>query len=332
VTIHHAGGMGVIGQLSRDITVRDCLVAPASDSGRMVSLRADATHFVCCGGQILIEDSQFSHQLDDPGNFHNVFTPVIRRLSDHSLIVRLQHFQQCGLELYEAGHGVEFVKSGSLAREGRNVLARVTSLNREYIRLDFRDPLPAWAGPGWAAGSLHWIADVTVRRTRVHSNRARGFLVTTGGKTVFEENYFHTAGAAILIEGDADFWYEAGAVEDVLIRRNQFDCCNYGVWGRATIDINPGVTLEERPRQRFHRNIRIEDNEFRTFHSQLLRAHCVDGLTIRGNSIVSAPGDYPPARLDGDWFIVEQCSDVDIRDNSVKSDREVQLIFGPFVS
>jgi hypothetical protein len=29
---------------------------------------------------------------------------------------------------------------------------------------------------------------------------------------------------------------------------------------------------------------------------------------------------------------VEQCSDVDIRDNSFKSDLEVQLIFGPFVS
>ena len=320
VTIHHAGGMGFIGQLSSDVTLRHCAVKPPPNSRRMISTRADATHFVCCRGHILLEDCEFSHQLDDPGNFHNVYTPIVQRLSERSVIVRLKHFQQRGLEPYVPGHLVEFVKSASLEQDSGYELARVEVLNRDHTLLEFAESLPAHIGKDWAAGSLHWVADVTVRRTKVHSNRARGYLVTSGGKALFEENYFHSPGAAILIEGDADYWYEAGAVSDLVVRNNVFDNCNYGVWGRATIDINPQIKPEHRQAQRFHHNIRIEGNEFRTFHPEILKAHCVNGLAFRGNSI-RFTNDYPCAeKLEPhlDWA---HCSRVDISNNVVENEK-----------
>ena len=316
VVIHHAGGMGFITQLSQDITLKNCKVCPAPDSGRMISTRADATHFVCCSGKILIEDCEFSHQLDDPGNFHNVFTPVAHRLSDHAMIVRLQHYQQWGLEPYSKGDDIKFVKASNLYRGYQNRLANVIPLNRQTIRLEFCDPLPPEIGPGWAVDNLRWVADVTVRRTRVHSNRARGFLVTTSGKALFEENYFHSPGAAILLEGDANNWYEAGAVENLLVRRNVFENCNYGVWGEATIEINPQIQPKERPGQRFHRNIVIEENEFRTFHTDLLRAHCVDGLIFRNNTI-RFTNDYPGEKHTEKLSRCEHCSAINIANNKI---------------
>lgn len=314
VTLHHAGGMGIIGQLSADVTLRRCKVAPSQ--GRMVSLRADATHFVCCKGEILLEDCSFSHQLDDPGNFHNVYTPVTERVSDHAVIVKLKHFQQFGLEPYAVGHGVEFLEAASLRKSEDNRLKKVTVINKEYTLLEFENALPAEIGSGWATGSLHWVANVTVRRTRVHSNRARGFLVTSSGTAVFEDNYFHSPGAAILVEGDANYWYEAGAMVDLLVRRNVFDNCNYGVWGRATIEVNPKVSAEYRASQRFHRNLRIEDNEFRTFHPHLLYAHCVDGLTFIGNTVHQTTA-YPCEERSEKLAICEHCSNVTVRDNTV---------------
>ena len=56
-----------------------------------------------------------------------------------------------------------------------------------------------------------------------------------------EDNHFHNPGAAILIAGDANYWFEAGAVRDVTIRNNHFDNCNYGVWGQACIEISPEI-------------------------------------------------------------------------------------------
>jgi len=316
VSLHHAGGMGVIAQLSSDVTLRHVTVAPAPGSERMISLRADATHFVCCRGDILFEDCEFSHQLDDPGNFHNVYTPIVHRVSQRGLIVCLKHFQQLGLEPYEAGHLVEFVQRASLLQDSGYELAAVKVLNKDHTLLEFAEILPEHVGPGWAVGSLHWVADVTVRRTKVHSNRARGYLVTSGGKAIFEDNYFHSPGAAILIEGDADHWYEAGAVSDLIVRNNIFENCNYGVWGRAIIDINPKIQPEHRAEQRYHHNIRIEGNEFRTFHPEILNAHCVNGLTVRGNTI-RFTDDYPHNGEREPRIVWEHCSRVEVSKNEV---------------
>jgi hypothetical protein len=328
VTIHHAGGMGVIAQLSENLTLRRCAVKPPPDSDRIISIRADATHMVCCRGNLTLEDCEFSHQLDDAGNFHNVYTPIVERPSDREVIVRLQHYQQWGLQPYESGHAVELVQTDSLECSGPHIIASVTPLNREHILLEFERPLAFQSRAGFAVGSLHWQADVTVRRTRVHSNRARGFLVTTNGRAIFEDNYFHNPGAAILIEGDANFWYEAGAVSDVVIRRNYFENCNYGVWGRATIDIHPQVEdscLGLRP---FHRNIRIENNEFRSFHGKLLHSHSVDGLIFRNNTICWT-SDYPA------WGPMEvslrhdHCKNVEISGNQVTPERNMAVQMAP---
>jgi hypothetical protein len=45
-------------------------------------------------------------------------------------------------------------------------------------------------------------------------------------------------------------------VEDLEIRNNFFDNCNYGVWGKALIDITPQIKPEHRGVP-FHKNIRI---------------------------------------------------------------------------
>lgn len=50
VTLYHCGGMGVIAQSSEDIELLRLKVIPAE--GRMISITADATHFVNCKGYI----------------------------------------------------------------------------------------------------------------------------------------------------------------------------------------------------------------------------------------------------------------------------------------
>jgi hypothetical protein len=46
--------------------------------------------------------------------------------------------------------------------------------------------------------------------------------------------------SAVLIEADAEGWYESGPVRDVTIRNNEFiDCAYQGGPGNAVIAINP---------------------------------------------------------------------------------------------
>ena len=93
------------------------------------------------------------------------------------------------------------------------------------------------------------------------------------GKVIIENNVFESSGSAILIAGDANAWYESGAVRDVLIRNNDFRYpCNSSIYQfcEAVISIDPEIPTSEQ-KYPYHRNIRIMDNTFHLFDYPILR-------------------------------------------------------------
>lgn len=309
VTIHHCGGMGVIAQHSRHLRLENVNVIPSGH--RMVSTTADATHFVNCGGQIEISNCRFENQLDDPCNVHGIYAQVTQRISENDIEVCLAHKQQVGLTVAQVGDAMGFVCNDTLATVGYGMVSEVNRLNKNYTRLKFAESLPPNVGAGFVIESYEWQPDVTIRGCHARGNRARGFLLSAGGKILIEDNTFHTPGAAILVAGDANHWFESGAVQDLTIRGNQFHNCLFGVWGRAVIDINPEIPEDFQAASRYHRNIRIENNHFYTFESRLLRAQCVDGLTVSGNTI-EVNSHYPLQPLKTSLFDISHCDNVSI--------------------
>jgi len=94
-----------------------------------------------------------------------------------------------------------------------------------------------------------------------------GQLVSTPGKVVIENNDFVSSGEAILIAGDANGWYESGAVSDVLICGNRFHPSCLTSWyeyGEGIISICPIIPKLD-PEKPYHRNIRIEDMDMICF-------------------------------------------------------------------
>ncbi|MGN6504009.1 MAG: alpha-1,3-galactosidase-related protein [Tepidisphaeraceae bacterium] len=306
ITLHHGGGMGVIAQHSRDVTIDRLRVTPAP--GRQVSLTADATHFVNCAGHIALNDCIFENQLDDASNVHGIYAQVTgRRADDGAVEVRLVHHEQLGIDIARPGDRIEFVRSDSLERHHAARVMSVRRLNKEYSEL-LLDDAPADLRAGDAVNSLDWQPDVTIRGCVLRGNRARGLLISTSGSVCIEDNHFHVPGAAILLAGDANFWFESGPVDDVTIRRNTFDECNFGVWGRAAIDIEPVIHTNYRGRAWFHRNISILNNTFRASDGRVISAACVDGLTVEGNDIVWTNGpDYPARHRHAEPIHTEHC-------------------------
>ena len=311
VTLHHAGGMGVIAQFSRDLTLRDVRVTPRENSGRLVSLTADATHFSCCEGQITIENCLFENQLDDAINVHGIYHQIVKQVSPREVEVRLVHGQQLGIDIVDAGDTVDFVDNETLNVYHQAKVDSVERLNRSYFRLHFGEDLPLGIRPSHAVLNQRWNPDVTISNCTARGNRARGFLLNSGGKIIVENNHFHVPGAAILIAGDANYWFESGPVRDVLISGNLFDNCNFGLWGRATIDIFPEIEPHRRAETVYHRNIRIEDNSFRAFDPRLLCAHGVEGLVFQNNRLETTH-DYPAPATDENFFAIEGCPDAHI--------------------
>jgi hypothetical protein len=315
VAIYHCGGMGFIAQNCRDIQIRELRVVPAPDSGRLISISADATHFVNCSGHIEMENCRFENQLDDATNVHGIYAQISRRVSDREIEVKLMHPQQGGVPVAVAGNEVGFVNNQTLATYHVAPVEGVERLNKTYSILRFAAPLPPEVAPGHAVENHAGHADVTIRGCVARGNRARGFLLSTPGKVLIENNRFHTPGAAILIAGDANYWFESGAVRDVTIRGNHFDNCLYGVWGRAVIDICPEIGAHQEAAPPYHSNITIAENRFCALDSRLLRADSVDGLTVRDNQIEPSD-DYPVQPPKSEPFVTDDCCNVVIENNS----------------
>jgi hypothetical protein len=204
---------------------------------------------------------------------------------------------------------VEFVQGASMIDLGTAVVRGVTRLNKEFTSVTFEAKLPAEVRVGDVIAAAIDHPEVRIVSNTIRNNRARGMLLNCRGKTLVEGNYFHTPGAAILFEGDACEWFEQGGVRDCVIRDNMFDNCLFGVWGRAVIDVMPGIR-ERKEVSRYNRNIRIERNVFRMFdYLPLLHAYCVDGLTWKGNHVERTDA-YPRLNKNLPPFLVSHCDNI----------------------
>ncbi len=309
VTIHHAGGMGLLAQRTHSVTVDKCRVTPSAD--RMVSTTADATHFVNCTGKLALTNNLFENQKDDATNIHGVYVQVTEKIGDDQIVVRLRHRQQHGFDFLRPGQTVEFVRGKSMVTYAAGQVTAVDRLNRELTRITLQEGLPHELRIGDALAEVRDYPEVEIRDNVIRNNRARGMLLNCRGPVVVEGNYFHTPGAAILFEGDAFHWFEQGGVRDCVIRNNTFENCLFGVWGKAVIDVKAGI-LEEKETSRYNKNIVVSDNIFRVFGSTpLLHAYCVDGITWERNAVERTEA-YPARRGTDSAFLVEHCDNVTI--------------------
>ncbi len=310
INIYACGGMGVIAQRSSDITLDHVRVTPAPNSGRILSIPADATHFVNCTGRITMTDCLFENQMDDATNIHGIYAQIKRQLAPDEVEVKLMHPQQYGFDFIHPGTRLELVHAPSIVTYGEAVVKDVNRLNKEFTHVRFESPLPKELIAGDAVANAGPYPDVVIRRCTIRGNRARGFLLGSRGKIIIEDNVFHTAGAAILMEGDARYWFEQAGVRNLTIRHNRFENCNYGIWGKATIEVGSGIAESQRAISRYNRNILIEDNLFQVFdEGTLVGAYSVDGLTFRNNRIEHTSA-YPDRRLHAKPFNIEFSSNV----------------------
>lgn len=313
VTIYHCGGMGVIAQMSRDIELRALTIEPSA--GRMVSITADATHFVNCKGQIKMTDCKFRNQMDDHTNIHGLYMVVDEVLGPRKLLLSWHNTGQYGLEFLKKGLEVEVVDNRTMQQIARAVVDKVRYLNKVVCEVEFTEDLPEGVGKDMVIADDSGYPDVLIAGCDFRSNRARGLLLGSRGHIVVENNYFHIPGTAILFEGDGNFWFEQSGVRNVEIRNNVFENGNFGYfnWGAACIYVGSRIP-DKSGEESYHRNISIRNNTFRIFDPRILNLSSVDGLEFSGNTIEKTTV-YPYTGKSMEPFVVSaECKNIHIQE------------------
>lgn len=288
VNLYHATGLGILAQFSQDLTFSQFRAIPNKAKNRYFGGGDDGIQVSNCKGKITINKCEFAGLMDDPVNVHGTSVQVIEILSEKQVKCKFMHHQSVGLIWGHAGDKISFIENSRMNSIGTAVVERFKPIDSETFLLTFKTPVPKGFEVNDALENLTWSPDLTISNSNFKSCRARGVLVSTPGKVVIENNIFESSGSAILVAGDANNWFESGAVNDVLIKNNVFtDLCNTSSYQfcEGIISVYPEIPVLDEKTPQFHKNIRIENNEFHPFDYPVLFARSVDGISFRNNTI-----------------------------------------------
>ncbi|MFC1582600.1 right-handed parallel beta-helix repeat-containing protein [Planctomycetota bacterium] len=314
VTIYTAPGMGITGQNTENISIRELTVKPRPGTRRIMSTAADATHFNGCYGKITVEDSWFEGMGDDAVNIHGMYH-IIEKIEGKTVITRVRNDW---IKPPRAGDTLEFTHRATLLPFASDTVKSVTidhKTRRHHIIFDHA--LPDSIEAGQALGNVSWAPKTIIRGCTVKNNRARGMLIQTRGGLIENNRYEGCTGAALHITCDLDYWLESIATRDITIRGNTFENCNYG----AAMMNGVIMVFAHVPGGLFspagaHRGLIIEDNIIRDSDNSGMCIISADDVIIRNNTIDRVGKN--PTRTSGKAAIyLENAANVRIYGNKV---------------
>ncbi len=309
-------GLGILSQYTENLSFKNVQCIPNAAKGRVFAGHDDGLHFSNCKGLITVDQCKFVGLMDDPINVHGTSVKIIKKLADKKLLCSFMHYQSFGFTWARPGEKIGFVENEVMNSLGTGVVQSFTAINEKEFEITFKEAIPKNITAGDALENLTWSPEVIIKNSFFGSCRARGILVTTPAKVVIENNIFESSGSAILISGDANGWYESGAVKEVLIRNNIFnEACLTSMFQfcEAIISIYPEIPKPDSSKP-FHRNIKIINNTFYPFDYPVLYAKSVKGIIFSDN-LIKRSTQFAPWHPRKFMITLQACTKIKIKRN-----------------
>lgn len=282
ITLYHTLAMGVIAQISENITLKNVHAKPKEGSKRLLSVCADSTHFVNCRGKLGLYGCLFTNMLDDAVNIHGIYHRILQVKDQNKLLCGVGHFQQVGILSYKPGDTISIVNGKTGENRAVYTVKQAEMLNEDEILVEVNEDINIFKD-GDVVENLSANPEIEISHCECGNNRPRGFLLSSPKKTLVEQCIFYNMYQGIHIGGGIGGWYESGAVKDVIIRNNQFR--NSAFAGGVAINIEPEFENVENMRH-FSRGIVVEDNVFVQSEKRLMKAHASDHLIFKNNRFI----------------------------------------------
>lgn len=261
--------------------------------------------------------------MDDPINVHGCCVLAQEVIDEKTVRCKYAHKQAFGFLYWaKAGDEIVFIDRKTLSPVTKAKVEKYDLDSLEYFNLVFEKTLPMEVLERLKNGEILAVDNLTnttafiCKKNRFGSCRARGILVSTPKAVRIEENYFVSSGSAILLAGDANWWYESGECHDVLIQNNVFtNACLSSQYQfcEGVISICPEIPEPEQEKP-FHKNVRIIDNVFDTDDQTVLYGFSCKGLTFSKNRIYKSPSVSKASAAEA-AIRLKYCSNVMIKEN-----------------
>ena len=310
VNIYGSSGMAYIceGNCSHfQITNSFIGVNPEYKDKRCVSLTADAIHIVNTDGCFNISGCDISGMGDDAVNVHDGLG-YVSAVSGNTLTLTASAMR------LNKGDILAFKNEKF---ENTDLTAKIVSVKAlDWITKEvIVETLPESVKEGWTAYNTECGSDnYVISNNYFHENRARGLLLQSSNGLCENNRFYKTMAQAIKVVMDIEptLWQEGTGVDNLIIRNNTFEKCNYSDWG-SVIEIGTNIAGRSAETAVFT-NIEISSNSFKDIPSILMRADNINGLVFTDN-IIDAGDFFDSTSTQGKLRFEEYCSNITYTDN-----------------
>ncbi len=310
ICIYGSAGMAYIceGNCSHFQIINNFIgINPEHKENRCVSLTADAIHIVNTDGCFNISGCDISGMGDDTVNVHDGLG-YISSVNGNVLTMIASAMR------LEAGDTLAF-KNDKF--ENTDLTAKIVSVKSlDWITKEVVvESLPESVAEGFTAyntecGSGNYV----IRNNYFHENRARGLLLQSSNGLCENNRFYKTMAQAIKVVMDIEptLWQEGTGVDNLIIRNNTFEKCNFSDWG-SVIEIGTNIAGSS-ARTAVFTNIEISANTFTDIPSKLMRINNINGLILSGNTVKI--GEYfDKNNMQGKIQMYKYCSNITYTDN-----------------
>lgn len=281
VTVARGIGMGVVGQLSRNITVDGFRTDIGYHAGAHQTLTADSLHFIHCDGRLEVKNCVISDTMDDVINVHGMYT-VLTEAKEHLICAAIQHHEQRFFNPYRTGDRLEIIDPAS-----REIVAEFLVESADLLEGSGTDlAIKGHFTYGCERQEKGFWIENPDRMPNVHMHHNRflnypNIRLSGAGEILVEDNRFSNCKSGLVCMDLAKYWYESGRVKHLCYRNNILENCNqYGGKGFIRIGLD-GVPREDAPK--IHGRIEIVGNRFSGIRNCAIRADGVRELILQDN-------------------------------------------------
>lgn len=311
VSIYGSAGMAYIceGNCSHFQIINSFIgVNPAYKDKRCVSLTADAIHIANTNGCFNISGCDISGTGDDCVNVHDGLG-YVSAVNGNSLVLIASAMR------LEEGDTLAF-KNDKFENTG--LTAKIVSVKAlEGITKEVVvETLPESVTAGWTAYNTGCnSSNYVISNNYFHENRARGLLLQSSDGLCENNRFYKTMAQAIKVVMDVEpaLWQEGTGVDNLIIRNNTFEKCNYSDWG-SVIEIGTNVAGRVAETAVFT-NVEICSNSFIDIPSTLIRADNINGFVFAENT-VDIRDFFDKNSVQGTLEFGKYCSNITYSDNN----------------
>ncbi len=310
VNIYGSSGMAYIceGNCSHFQIINSFIgINPVYKDKRCVSLTADAIHIVNTNGCFNISGCDISGMGDDCINVHDGLGYVSSVNGDTLTLI-------ASAMRLEAGDTLAF-KNDKF--EDTELTAKIVSvkplegITKEVVVENLSESITA----GWTAyNTVCNSSNYVISNNYFHENRARGLLLQSSNGLCENNRFYKTMAQAVKVVMDIEptLWQEGTGADNLIIRNNTFEKCNYSDWG-SVIEIGTNIAGRSAETAVFT-NVEISSNSFVDIPSTLMRADNINSFVFAENTIDT--GDlFDKNSMQGRLEFGKYCSNVTYTDN-----------------